>query len=145
MRTLIITLALLLLSGRVWAEPESYVPIMTIALEAQGESMEGQVAVGEVIRNRANKARRTFEAVCLAKYQFSCWNALEPSKAGRNVSPEAYQRAARAWEASEASNLTGGAVNYYNPRLASPRWAKQGVGRVVIGEHVFMKLKGDRK
>lgn len=80
------------------------------------------------------------DAVCLAPGQFSCWNALRASNAADKVSGEAYQRAKRAWEVSETSNLTRGATSYYAPRLASPKWASKGRNKVVIGNHVFMKV-----
>lgn len=139
MRVQAIALLMVLVSGTAWAE-DDHVPIMTIALEAQGESLAGQTAVGEVIRNRAREARSTFEEVCLKPYQFSCWNGLKsPLIASNRVSGEAYQRASRAWEASRTSNLTQGASHYLNTRLASPKWARQGHKRVVIGRHTFIR------
>jgi N-acetylmuramoyl-L-alanine amidase len=51
---------------------------LTIYGEARGEPLEGQVAVGAVIRNRLCTGRwgPTYRAVCLAKAQFSCWSAV---------------------------------------------------------------------
>lgn len=48
---------------------------LTIYGEARGEPVEGKVAVGNVCRNRlaANRWGKTYESVCLAPMQFSCW------------------------------------------------------------------------
>lgn len=57
--------------------------------EARGEPTEGQVAVAWVIRNRAERGRfagRLFGQegavafVCLAPWQFSCWNEGDPNR-----------------------------------------------------------------
>lgn len=49
---------------------------MTIWAEARAAPVEGEIAVGCVIRNRLLRPKRfsdTWEKVCLAKWQFSCW------------------------------------------------------------------------
>jgi spore germination cell wall hydrolase CwlJ-like protein len=49
---------------------------MTIWAESRAEPVEGQIAVGNVIRNRVLRPKRfsnTFKDVCLARLQFSCW------------------------------------------------------------------------
>lgn len=117
---------------------EDYVPIMTIALEAQGEPIEGQRAIGEVIRSRSKRSNKTFSEVCLTPYQFSCWNGpIKPSNASKRVSGEAFQRAARAWAESEHSNITGGARHYCRYDV-TPYWAGGRDGQR-IGNHVFYK------
>lgn len=54
---------------------EADVVRLTIYGEARGEPIEGQVAVGSVIRNRVLTRRfgRDYRAVCLRRLQFSCW------------------------------------------------------------------------
>jgi N-acetylmuramoyl-L-alanine amidase len=51
--------------------------ILTITLygETRGEPIEGQVAVGCVIRNRVQTGKwgSSYATVCLAPWQFSCW------------------------------------------------------------------------
>ena len=142
-----IRLLLGLLLGLLWgslgyAEPDR-VAIETIILEAGNQSLEGQIAVGEVIRNRAKRGDLSHDSVCLADHQFSCWN---PGKQARNakkalgrVSGPTWQRASRAWAESEHSNLTQGATHYLNPRLAAPKWAKVIPKTVTIGQHQFHK------
>jgi N-acetylmuramoyl-L-alanine amidase len=49
---------------------------LTIIGEARGEPVEGQVAVGSVIRNRLHiypNKYKSYSEVCLEKDQFSCW------------------------------------------------------------------------
>ena len=51
---------------------------LTIYGEARGEPIEGQIAVGCVIRNRLKDAKarygKTYREVALKRLQFSCWN-----------------------------------------------------------------------
>ena len=51
--------------------------ILTLTLygETRGEPIEGQIAVGCVIRNRVDTGRwgASYAKVCLAPWQFSCW------------------------------------------------------------------------
>jgi N-acetylmuramoyl-L-alanine amidase len=58
---------------------EAQVVGLTLWAEARGGSIEGRIAVANVIRNRvrANKKHYglTARAVCLKPWQFSCWNA----------------------------------------------------------------------
>lgn len=122
--------------GSASASDDRHIAIMTIALEAQGESLDGQTAVGEVVRNRAFKARRTFEAVCMAPRQFSAWNdGLTLKRAYARVSAQAYQRASEAWERSEGINR--GFTHYHNGSV-SPKWAR-GHKAVKIGNHYFYR------
>jgi N-acetylmuramoyl-L-alanine amidase len=51
---------------------------LTIYGEARGEPIEGQIAVGCVIRNRV-RTGMTYHQVCLAPMQFSCWNIDDPN------------------------------------------------------------------
>lgn len=60
---------------------------LTVWGEARGESMVGQSAVAWVIRNRQanpgwwSRPHHTLADVCLASYQFSCWNRNDPNYA----------------------------------------------------------------
>ena len=53
---------------------------LTIVGEARGEPIEGQVAVGSIIRNRLHDnpgKYHSYSEVCLEPLQFSCWNELD--------------------------------------------------------------------
>ncbi len=57
--------------------------ILTIIGESRGEPIEGQVAVGSVIRNRLHSnpnKYKNYSDVCLEPKQFSCWNDNDPNK-----------------------------------------------------------------
>ncbi len=53
---------------------------LTIIGESRGEPIEGQVAVGCVIRNRVNSRKKNYLEICLANKQFSCWNEDDPNR-----------------------------------------------------------------
>jgi len=54
---------------------------LTIWGENRSGSTAGRLAVADVIRNRFTSGRwgGTYEAVCTAPKQFSCWNATDPN------------------------------------------------------------------
>ena len=135
------------LSGSALASPERIVDretaIQTILLEARGESLEGQIAVGEVIRTRSRERNKTVQAVCFERLQFSCWNDKTVArKALIGITGEEYQEASKAWELSEGSNLTMGANHYLNKRKVKklPKWAKVSLETVTISNHTFYRL-----
>ncbi len=121
---------------------------MTLYMEAGEEPFLGMVAVGEVIVNRM--ARRWFSdgtvtGTCLYPLQFSCWNGQSrqrPRAAVLDESDLVVQRCQRAWQMAVAgSQVTQGAVAYYNPALVTPPWAQEFVETVVIGNHRFGTLQ----
>lgn len=117
---------------------EDVTAIRTILLEARGEGLNGMIAVGEVIRNRAKARHQTFSEVCLAPLQFSAWNAPRAAKhALAGISGEEYQRAAKAWALSEHTNLVNGATHYHTVSVY-PYWAI-GHTPIRIGSHLFYR------
>lgn len=54
---------------------------LTIVGEARGEPVEGQIAVGNVIMNRAKASKKDVKSICMAPKQFSCWNMDDPNRA----------------------------------------------------------------
>lgn len=118
----------------------------TLYLEARGERERGLRAVASVVYNRAERTGKTFEAVCLAPKQFSCWNGLAPKTC--KIAPKSVRdaEAYRLCQTIEAELLTGKFeplgdwTHYYNPRLCSPKWAR-GVEQVKIGNHNFLRTK----
>ncbi len=48
--------------------------ILTVYGEARGEPIEGQIAVINVIYNRAKNRQLPPKEVCFQRLQFSCWN-----------------------------------------------------------------------
>ena len=133
----------------------------TIYGEARGESFEGKIAVAHVILNRArrgkaNKALGKFwgndvESVCLAPWQFSCWNendpnlekmlALDPGS-DDPVVKECLWAAVSAFSGFLEDN-TGGADHYYSMYCEMPVWASDKSNTRTFGRHDFYQLRGE--
>jgi len=81
----------------------------TIWAEARGEPLEGQIAVANVILNRARQGGwwgDDVAGVCCKPKQFSCWNESDPNRAkmdGLELQDMAFTRAV-----SVASGRLGG-------------------------------------
>jgi spore germination cell wall hydrolase CwlJ-like protein len=132
-------LLLMLFTGipAAWAG-EPTIPVQTIMLEAANQGLDGQIAVGEVIRNRAKRGDLSHDSVCLAPRQFSAWNDRKRARKWLSgADGKAYQSAAKAWELSEESSLTNGATHYHTVSV-SPYWAKGKKGKR-IGDHIFYR------
>ena len=59
----------------------SYFDVMALTMygEARGEPVEGQIAVGWVIKNRAVAWNKGIIEICIQPEQFSCWNENDPN------------------------------------------------------------------
>jgi N-acetylmuramoyl-L-alanine amidase len=120
----------------------------TIWGEARGEPLPGMEAVAAVVVNRVAAKRRSWGAsaaeVCLARRQFSCWNADDPNRAKllalRPGDPlfETCLRVARRALAGVLADPTGGATHYH-ARGVHPRWARGRTPSAEIGRHVFYR------
>lgn len=122
----------------------------TIYGEARGESHEGQVAVGWVIRNRAE--RRGFVGpmlhmagavtkACRMPWQFSCWNEGDPNRekllALQPEDYEAQRKIASAVVEGIVEDVTGGADHYHTVNIPLPFWARSYEPVKKIGAHIF--------
>lgn len=124
------------------SEHDEVIAVETIALEARNQPFIGQVAIGEVIRQRMLERRQSVAEVVFQPKQFSCWNSMwEATETLRTLPPQVIQRAWRAWHTSASTSYARGANLYYNPRLAKPRWAnsRRVHETAVIGDHRFMR------
>lgn len=128
----------------------------TIWGEARGESLEGKIAVGWIIRNRADNPKwwsrnpddipdDTPAAVCRDPAQFSCWLESDPNRAkllAVTVTDAAFRECLMVTAGVLSGNMadpTGGA-NHYHAMSVAPRWA---VGRqpdARVGNHLFYKI-----
>jgi spore germination cell wall hydrolase CwlJ-like protein len=132
---------------------------LTIWAEARAEPIEGEVAVGCVIRNRMLKGGygEGWKGVCLKPLQFSCWNPgtdrnhqMLVQLAGLCLAGERTWPAQQSWLAkglmnSAIEDRVSGANHYYSPlgmipKNAVPRWAQGKVPVTVIGNHIFYRL-----
>lgn len=125
------------------AERDLY--IRTIIGEAGNQPAQGQAAVAHVIQNRLNSGKwgGSYNSVILAPKQFSLWNPGDPAgimaKGVSEDSPQ-YQRVAQIVDdvtSGKTPDPTSGALNYYNPKAASPAWGATMANAVDIGAHRF--------
>ena len=104
-----------------------------ISAEARGEPYEGQVAVGAVVLNRVKSSSfpNTISGVIYQKYAFTC-----VSDGQINLAPDASSKKA-ASDAMNGWDPSGGAIYYYNPKIATSSWIFSRKTTVTIGDHVF--------
>ncbi len=121
----------------------------TVYLEAEGELDKGKLAVAWVIRNRADQKLISVRDVCLAPWQFSCWNVEYRAQADERLI-NAHNRKSSWWAACAAfwrmiPDPTNGANHYLNVEVVMeseghlPKWAEKGTGKFQIGAHTFMR------
>lgn len=122
----------------------------TIFGEARGESFDGQIAVGWVIKNRAMKPGwwgHTITEVCRKPFQFSCWNSSDPNNTvilRASLTDLTFIRAygaAALVMTEDLLDITNGATHYYALYSATPPWASAMVETARIGQHRFMREK----
>ncbi len=138
--------------------PDRVVLALTIWGESRGEPVEGQIAVGCVVRNRLKRAINTaprWRDVCLAQEQFSCFNDGDPNagpvaRAAVNLmtSVPTPELAQALWisdgvMSGAAKDVTHGATHYLTTALLNahpPSWAKDQPVLVTIGAHAFLDV-----
>lgn len=112
----------------------------TIILEARGEPLRGQIAVAEVIRNRAIDSGRSMSDECLRKWQFSAWNdrKLAERTLRRARTPSTLESAKKAIkEALGGSDISKGARFYHAKGIKKPYWTKSTPFLEQINNHLF--------
>lgn len=104
-----------------------------IYAEARGESYQGQVAVGAVVLNRVRSSSfpNTISGVIYQKYAFTCVADGQINLTPNETAKKAAKDAMNGWDPS------GGAIYYYNPKIATSSWIFSRQTTVVIGNHVF--------
>lgn len=124
----------------------------TIWGEARGEGDAGMRAVAHVLLNRLIDGRwgKALGAVCLAPYQFSCWNASDPNRAlmlnmftgNLKLGPCIVAFGDANAERDKGIDPTNGAMWYFADTILPPAWADPAHGAVQtahIGHHIFFK------
>ena len=119
---------------------------MTILGEARGEGKVGMYAVASVINQRAINRNKTPKAVCLQKWQFSCWNKSDPNR--KKLPTLLKTHPMRHYAITLAQNITKldrsytkRADHYINRHSKKPSWLANRKPVIVIGNHAFYKLK----
>lgn len=127
---------------------------LTIIGEARGEPIEGQVAVGCVIRNRCLTYKKSYHDICLEPYQFSCWNETDPNRVildelakylinGQHISYRQCLWVASGIENFSINDNTAGATYYLTTRFFTdnrPKWAKDARNQTTLGKQTFFSL-----
>mgnify|MGYP003673576832 CR=1 FL=1 len=120
---------------------------LTLQAEAGNQGLDGMMAAGSVIMNRANASGygNGLRGVILKPGQFSAWNSSTGYAGGEQgqdmtkmrASDDAY-KAADALIAGGYEDVTGGATHFYNPDISQPNWGQKAGGDWKrIGDHVF--------
>lgn len=121
----------------------------TTWMEARGEGASGIDAVAHVLVNRVRAGRwgASLASVCLAPYQFSCWNTADPNRSAMAKLADddavlAQCRAAVGAALAGAADPTGGATHYVTKAVLeqmAPPWTSAATRCAEIGHHVFFK------
>jgi N-acetylmuramoyl-L-alanine amidase len=143
--------------------PDIWDAVRTLYGEARGETYEGKVAVAHVILERQAVAKAmkqrtgknhplfgdgSLSGVCLAPYQFSCWNPSDPNaaKLAALKLPDALGdsslldclAAMSAALAGREKPLPAGCLHYFVAGMTNPpKWAAGLTPAVQVGAHVF--------
>jgi N-acetylmuramoyl-L-alanine amidase len=150
-----------------WIDPElqplvdqltdAQVAIATLYGEARSESIDGVVGVANVLRNRVSKRYRgqDYRTVCLADWQFSCWNRIGGGRNHEEVVALVRKFAAKQpitdpvvreltylahgiLNAGWLRDTVKGACHYHvATMLPRPKWAQGVVPVCQRGSHVF--------
>ncbi|MFC1724672.1 cell wall hydrolase [candidate division KSB1 bacterium] len=131
-----------------YKESDEMTAALTAYGEARGECIEGITAVLNVIKNRKNNERRWADnaaAVCLEKFQFSCWRKADPNfeklikiSFKNRVFQHCFGLAYGVLNGYISDN-TGGADHYYDTSINPPYWSKNMTLTKSIGKLVFLK------
>lgn len=121
----------------------------TVMAEAEGEIYEGKVAVAATIYNRARHPRwwgRTIKDACLTAKQFSAWNDrnVRRNMIGEwDLSNGMFRECFRAAVEALDYDPSLGADHYHVHQMENPPAWSEGEEGLVIGGHVFFKLRED--
>lgn len=132
----------------------SYILATTLWGEARGEDERGMQAVLNVIMNRAGGKFDKATKIALSPSQFSFWNNItnksqyaattaEKARDGSLQDSSKFTSALQLVEKARTgtlSDVTGGALYYFNPNKVNPSWAKKMTKTATIGNHDFYKV-----
>ena len=123
----------------------------TLYGEARGESIDGKIGVAFVIKNRAETLKyKTFGdgsilSTCLADKQFSCWNETDPNRTKclevTTADKSFCECVIVAYKVllGFLEDPTKGCDHYWSRKIKDPYWAKDMTGKILLGDHYFVK------
>ena len=112
-----------------------------VYFESRGEPLTGQLAVAQVVINRAD-SKRFPESYCDVVFQRAQFSFVKNGEMPRiRTGSQAWHRAkaiARIahegmWESEAGDSL------YFHAKYVSPRWSRQKVARATINQHIFYR------
>ena len=120
----------------------------TVAMEAEGETYKGKLAVAYVIMNRTSFYNQTIDQVVLKPFAFSAWNTRGRKHKLQEIPDKAWfysERAASSAYYQIEKDPTKGATHYLNEPLTRsmrkkgdlPAWVGRLKKLVDIGKHSF--------
>jgi spore germination cell wall hydrolase CwlJ-like protein len=122
----------------------------TIYFEARGESSVGQLAIAEVILNRAMSGRFpasicgvVFQGAKSNQCQFSFACSSDLTKPRDPVAWRKAQRLAHYVLAGKVRNTIVGSAIYFHATYVTPHWAQDMVEVAKIGQHIFYRSADD--
>lgn len=133
---------------------------LTIYAEARGESRQGKIAVGSVILERVDHRDwdgHNIKEVCLWPLQFSSFNTEDKEHhIKEDPNRKILKDMADNWNREISNNtmlqecfwvsqslIAGGiarypkALDYFNPKVCNPEWAKEKKLVAIVGNHQF--------
>jgi spore germination cell wall hydrolase CwlJ-like protein len=138
--------------------PDSAILALTLFGEARSEDINGIVAVGHVIQQRAADSKHRWptsvRAVCLQPFQFSCWNViggqrnfdrvrglidqLATGSVPADVAFEECSWVAAGLRRGSLRNRIKNSTHYHVAKMMPrPKWAQQYIPAAQVGSHVF--------
>ena len=112
-----------------------------VYFEARGETLEGQLAVAEVVLNRARSGRypTTWCGVVTQRAQFSFVRSGVIPRADRST--EAWRRAVAIARIAQqgSTRMLAPNVLWYHANYVSPSWGRRLARSSVIGAHIFYR------
>lgn len=108
--------------------------------EARSEPIEGQVAVGHVVMNRAEKRNKSAKEIILQPWQFSWHNGNKfPPIKDYDALSISFESAQKTIDERLKGNTLSGADHYFADYIDPPEWAINMTKIIKIGRHTFFR------
>lgn len=108
--------------------------------EARSEPIEGQVAVGHVVLNRAERRGKSAKEIILQPWQFSWHNDNKfPAIKEYQAMLVSFQAAEKVIEERLDGKTLSDADHYFADYIKPPSWAKDMRQVCKIGRHIFFR------
>lgn len=122
---------------------DQQIVMLTILAEASGEGKNGMMAVASVIKTRSKNRNLSYPKVCLDKSQFSCWNGKTREDLAKKwmKSPNARFALDIAQNMDILPDDMIFGADHYHTLDVNPYWKDPSKEVLVLGNHIFYKLK----